>query len=352
VRVRDHPQSAGALARRLGRAGERSFVGRGGERELLAGALTADEPAFAVLFLHGPGGIGKTALLQRLALDAEAAGALAVAVDGRTIAGSPADFTAAVARQLGLAADEDPVPVLADGPRLLLLLDTFEQCAGLQGWLRQEFLPRLPADALTVVAGREPPEAGWRFDPVWQDVLRVVALRNLPPGDAGALLAARGVPDAAHERLLAFAGGHPLALCLVAELFRRGGDQLKLPGHDPGAPDVVQALLERFVDEAPSPRHRAALEVCAHARVTTKSLLRAVLDDQPPVSCSAGCGGAPSSKRGRRASTRTTWPGTSSTPNCAGAIRTATSSCTTGSGSTWSPVRRPRTATGGGTGGT
>jgi hypothetical protein len=277
VRVRGRTQQLGPLAGRLGRAGERSFVGRSAERELLAQALAADDPPFAVLFLHGPGGIGKTALLRRLCLDAETAGAVVVLVDGRSVAAVPAEFTAAVAAQLGLPPGEDPLPVLREGPRPVLVVDTFEQCSGLQTWLRQDFLPRLPDDAITVVAGREPPDDAWRFDPLWQDALRVVALRNLPPDDAGALLAARGVPEDAHERVLAFAGGHPLALCLVAEVSQGGG------GPDaslrPGTPDVIRVLLERFADEAPSPRHRAALEVSAHARVTTESLLRAVLGD-------------------------------------------------------------------------
>ena len=277
VRVRDRAATAGALAGRLSRAGERSFVGRRGERELVAAALAEDPAGFAVLCLHGPGGIGKTALLRRMCLDAEEAGALPVLVDGRAIAPSPSGFTAAVATQLGLAADDDPVAALHDGPRPLLVVDTFERCSGLQGWLREEFLPRLPASALTVIAGREPPEDAWRFDPAWQDVLRVVALRNLSPGDAGILLTARGVPEEVHERALGFAGGHPLALCLVAEVFRGGTDTEALLQR--GASDVVRVLLERFVDEAPSARHRTALEVCAHVRVTTESLLRAVLDD-------------------------------------------------------------------------
>jgi hypothetical protein len=277
VRLREHPAPSGALAGRLGRAGERSFVGRAGERELVAAGLAADEPPFAVLFLHGPGGIGKSALLRRLSLDAEAAGALAVVVDGRTVGGTPAAFTAALAAQLGLARGDDPLAVLSDGPRLVLLVDTFEQCSGLQRWLREDFLPRLPASAVTVIAGREPPEDGWRLDPAWQDMLRVVALRNLPPDDAGLLLAARGVPEEAHARVLSFTGGHPLALCLVAELVRERGDRDAVLR--PGAPDVVRALLERFVDDVPSPRHRESLEVCAHVRVTTESLLRTVLDD-------------------------------------------------------------------------
>ena len=277
MRLREHPTTSGALAGRLGRVAERSFVGRGGERELAAAALAADEPPFAVLFLHGPGGIGKTALLRRLCLDAEAAGALAVLVDGRTVAGSPAGFTAALAAALGLAPGHDPVPELGDGPRLVLVLDTFERCSALQAWLREDFLPRLPASAMIVIAGREPPEDAWRLDPAWQDMLRVVALRNLPPDDAGLLLSARGVPAEAHARVLAFTGGHPLALCLIAELVRERGDPDAVLRT--GAPDVVRALLERFVDDVPSPRHRAALEVCAHVRVTTESLLRAVLDD-------------------------------------------------------------------------
>jgi hypothetical protein len=279
VRVRDRTAGAGALAGRLWRAGERSFVGRAGERGLVASALTGDPSGFAVLFLHGPGGIGKTALLRRMCGDAEAAGARTVWVDGRSIPRSSAGFLDTVAAQLGLPPGEDPVPHLCAGPTPLLLVDTFELCAPLQGWLREEFLPRLPEAAVTVIAGRDPPENAWRLDPGWQDLLRVVALRNLPPADAGLLLSLRGVPEEVHAQVLSFAGGHPLALCLVAELYRSGGDGLALPGL--AVPDVVRELIERFVDEAPSPRHRAALEVCAHARVTTESLLRAALGGDP-----------------------------------------------------------------------
>ena len=249
-------------------------MGRDAERELVAAALAGD-PDFAVLFFHGPGGIGKTALLRRIALDVEATGGTAVLVDARTIEPSPAGFLAALGEQLDLPADEDPVPALRDAGRLLLLVDTFERCSGLQGWLRERFLPRLPADALTVVAGRQPPEAAWRLDPSWQELLRVVALRNLPPDDAGRLLAARGVPAHQREEGMRFAGGHPLALCLVAEMATADGGSVALPAQ--GAPDLLGVLLERIVDEAPSPRHRAALDVLAHARVTTESLLRAVL---------------------------------------------------------------------------
>ena len=42
-------------------------------------------------------------------------------------------------------------------------------------------------------------------------------------------------------------------------------------------PDLVRALLSRLVDQAPSSRHRAALQISAHAAVTTEPVLRAAL---------------------------------------------------------------------------
>lgn len=44
-------------------------------------------------------------------------------------------------------------------------------------------------------------------------------------------------------------------------------------------PDLVAALLRRLVDQAPTGRHRAALQVSAHAPITTEPVLRAVLAD-------------------------------------------------------------------------
>ena len=41
---------------------------------------------------------------------------------------------------------------------------------------------------------------------------------------------------------------------------------------------MVRVLLDRFVQHAPSPRHRWALEACAHARVMTEEVLAAALD--------------------------------------------------------------------------
>jgi hypothetical protein len=56
-------------------------VGRERERAVLLEVLEADGPL--VVFVHGPGGIGKSVLLGRFGADAEAAGVALVRLDCR-----------------------------------------------------------------------------------------------------------------------------------------------------------------------------------------------------------------------------------------------------------------------------
>ncbi|POM23298.1 hypothetical protein BTM25_44510 [Actinomadura rubteroloni] len=253
----------GTIAARLERARARRFVGRSAESALLRDALRAAEPGFAVLYVHGPGGVGKTALLGELARVARDAGAVPVRVDGRATGPSPEAF-AASARPAGQG-------------RTVLFIDTYEAILPLDGWIRETLIPGLPADALVVIAGRTPPPPGWSVNPGWRDLLRVVRLDNLDAEEIRDYAAAAGAPPGVHERLAAVTHGHPLALTLLTDILRR----------DPGAgcdlagsPDVVDRLTECFLADAPSPRHRRALQAAAHARFTTEPLLRAALDGE------------------------------------------------------------------------
>jgi hypothetical protein len=266
------PASA-TLAGRLAAARRGAFVGRASELDLFRAALT-DEPApFAVLFLHGPGGIGKSALVRRLGDEAVAEGHLVITLDGRE-AGSPASFVSALAVALGVPAGHDPVPTFPRDPPVVLLVDAFEATVGLDRWLREDLLPRLPDGTRVVLAGRDPPSPGWREDPGWNELLRVVALRNLAPDDARGLLSSRGLPPERHDQVLRLTGGHPLALALVADVVAQTG---RVPAAHEQVPDVVAALADRFLADTPSRQHRDALHVCAHARHTTPALLEAAL---------------------------------------------------------------------------
>ncbi|QIX51281.1 ATP-binding protein [Rhodococcus sp. DMU1] len=248
----------------------RRFVGRSAELELVRAALDSPRPPFSVLYLYGPGGIGKTSLLDEVADLAVGAGSVLVRLDGRDLVPAPAAVLASLAEHLDLDADRIAT---ASGQRLVMVIDTYEALAPIDGWIRRDLLPRLPDSAVTVIAGRSPPSPQWRSDLAWGDLLRVVSMRNLAPRESVDYLRAVGVRDELHDRLCRVAHGHPLALSLLADAVLRGGRA----DADPLSPDLVGTLLRRFVDEEPGTVHRRALEVCALARVTTESLLRDAL---------------------------------------------------------------------------
>ncbi|MEV4067923.1 ATP-binding protein, partial [Nonomuraea dietziae] len=177
------------LGRRLQAARDRAFVGREEELAVFDAALRG---GCSVVYVYGPGGVGKSTLLRRFAEHAAAIGRSVTTVDGHTLEPVPASFEAEAASVLG---DEGAV----------LLIDTFERVQGLEGWLRERFLPRLPVGAVVVVAGRVPPDLMWEADPAWAGALRVLPLRDLRPAEAEALLDARGVSDELRGPLLAFA---------------------------------------------------------------------------------------------------------------------------------------------------
>lgn len=251
----------------------RCFVGREAELELVRATLEAREPSFSVLWISGPGGIGKSSLLTAVAEQAAQSGALSIVrLDGRNLAPSPREILDALHGALGGSPGTGCEP--SRDRRLILLIDAYERLSALDGWIRTGLLPGLPADTLTIVAARELPGPDWRSDPAWRGLLRVVALRNLGPEESRRYLTACGVDAAVHERLVAVTHGHPLGLSLLADVVVAGGE---VPV-EPLAPDLVATLLRRFVDVVPIGERRSALEACALSRVTTEALLRDGLD--------------------------------------------------------------------------
>lgn len=245
------------------------FVGRETELALLRDALAGRPGAASVFYVHGPGGIGKTALMRQYANDARAAGRPVIHVDGRALSAAPEALEKAAA-------------AVVHTPGALLLIDTFEYCQSLENWLREEFLPSLADDVLVVVAGRHAPDVTWSADPGWAGLLKVVALDDLSASEAETFLERRGVGPAHRRPLLAFASGHPLALTLAAHVARTESVDLPASGSWRPAPEVVASLLRQILGNLPGPRHRLALEVCSQAHLTTETLLRAVVGDDAP----------------------------------------------------------------------
>jgi hypothetical protein len=265
------------LADRLSAARHCRFVGRTAELAFFDSLITSGESPVAVLYVFGPGGVGKTALLHEFARLCEQAAVAAAYLDGCSIEPVPKAFMTALQSALGLATDEPPLAFLASRPgRFVLLIDAYEALASLDDWFRDTFLPQLPGNVFVVLASGEPPAAAWQADVGWESLLRIMPLRNLSPDESQIFLSQHPIPSEQHPAILSFTHGHPLALVLVADLYaqRPGpvGDFQPTAAHE-----VIKALLEHLVQRVPSPAHRTALEACAMVRVMTEPLLAAML---------------------------------------------------------------------------
>ncbi len=188
-------------------------------------------------------------------------------VDGRGVPATRPALTEALGDLLSTADVGDE-----NTPRVLMI-DAFERLVPLEHGIRTELLPGLPAGTVTVIASRVPPSPEWRADNAWMDLLRVVSLRNLAPADSGDYLRRMGVVGEVADQVVRTTHGHPFALALLADIVVRGGSV----SVEPLPPDLLRALVDRFLDVVPTKSHRQALGVCSIARITTQSMLRDVM---------------------------------------------------------------------------
>jgi hypothetical protein len=262
------------LESRLNRARRNRFVGREAEIALIRALIIDPAPETAVIWIWGPGGVGKSSLLDILVTEAIGAGVTPVRIDARDVERSPEGLRSAIRTRLGIDESESIEEAFAAESRCVLLIDTYEWLApAVDEWMRETFLPGLPESTFVVLAGRDRPADAWRSDSGWASLMRVMPLRNLRPDEAERLLRQRQIDPGRFQALIALSHGHPLALSLLVELERIGG----VPETMRQDPNLVRTLLERFIQEIPADPHRLALEVCAHARITTEALLREVL---------------------------------------------------------------------------
>lgn len=267
-----------SIADRLRQRSDAHVFGREAELAQFRQSLAFDPPPVNVFLVHGVGGVGKTTLLDRMQGLAAQAGLACVRLDGRDLEPSAYGVLQGLGTALGLAPATAQLQQVLDAwrqqPRRLLLIDAFEHLAPLEAWLRQHLLAALPQHSLVVLAGRMPPDDFWRTDPAWRSGTCVMALRNLAPQACDEALAHRGLNAAQREAVIRLTYGHPLALMLLADVIESQG---AVP--DTLGTDVIRRLTECFAAQAPSALHREALELCAHARVTTEDLLAKLVDE-------------------------------------------------------------------------
>lgn len=229
-----------------------SFVGRGTELDLFERVLGGEDRA-RIVFVHGPGGIGKSTLVREVVRRARRRDYAAIWVDGREIAPFPQQI-------------ENMVAEITEARPAIVVFDSYELIASLDGSLRDVIVPDLPDATVVVFASRQPPARGW-FEGGWATLVRSISIGPLDRQDAVRLATAHGASVADVDELVDRSHGSPLALVAGAE----------------SGPDGSVALLaERLLGDEVDPSRYRTLGVAALARVTTPEMLADVLGDGDP----------------------------------------------------------------------
>ena len=216
---------------------------------------------------------------RRSSSDARAGGAVVVSLDGGAVEPTPRGFLAALSSATGgdLESAEERSPGSPGLGRLVVLtVDRYEVLRPIDLWLQQDVVPALPDNVRLVVAGREPPMAGWPM--ALGRRFRGLPLGNLPRAEAEVLLRRDGVTGDDIERINWLARGHPLSLRMAAAAL------VARPARDHDATTVtaiVDELTELYLAGL-DPATREALDAASVVRRPTISLLAAMLPDAAP----------------------------------------------------------------------
>lgn len=259
----------------LAKPGPPRIIGRSAE---LASLLTLTEPSpdAKVHFIHGIGGTGKSTLLDAFAPAAAGRGAAVYRIDCRGVEPTEQGFVGALRGALSLKAgalEQVAAHLAAQDGIAIIILDTYEVFRLLDTWLRQVFVPALPANARVILAGRDAPAFAWFTETGPVTMCSPLALRALTATEAAELLEARGVGREHVERIVRFAKGHPLSLVLAAAAMNGQ------PAIDFGAiaeHRVIEELTRYFLDGIDHDEREALLASSVVRRVT-RSLLQAML---------------------------------------------------------------------------
>jgi hypothetical protein len=230
------------------------FSGRDAELAMVRELLDADGER-RLLYVHGSGGIGKSALLRATARVARAAGYEVVTHDARTLP-----------RELGPLVER--VMAGADARRCIVI-DEVDALGAVLRPLRDTLLDSLDDATRIVVAGRGTPDPSWHDDGL-PGIVIDLHLRPLTDEHAAALLVASGVVDEVRQSdILAWAQGSPLALTVAAAV----------PAGTPGSmeAELEGRLTAWLAGQSMLDVDPAVLDVAALVRTVDARLIAAAL---------------------------------------------------------------------------
>src|SRR5215468_6473901 len=256
------------------RHGRRStLAGRNAELRLLRQVTAVGGPV--VVYVHGPAGIGKTALISALDACLEDEGVRRLHIAAGAVEPTPTAILTALGKVLdheGRTVAELATALAGEKGVTVIMVDDVDTWRLAASWLRADLLPALPASMRFVFAGNVPPPPAWsiEYGPYFLDI----KLGALPRAESDAAVAAAGLSAEMAERIWLLSGGHPLGLRMAIHAARTGS-----LGTARDAGELANAILHAFGDSS----LRRAVEACAIVRRANRALMSAILEAAEPI---------------------------------------------------------------------
>jgi len=250
-----------------------TLAGRDAELGLLRQVTAPGGPIVA--YVHGPAGIGKTALISALDACLEDEGIRRLHVAAGAVEPTPT----AILTALGRAIDQEARTVaelakaLANVKNLtVVMVDDVDTWRLAVSWLRSDLLPALPASTRLVLAGNVTPPPAWSIQ--YGQYFIDIKLGALPRADSDAAVTAAGLSAEMAERIWLLSGGHPLGLRMAIHAARTGS-----LGTARDAGELANAILHAIGDSD----LRRAVEACAIVRRANRAIMSAILKAEEPI---------------------------------------------------------------------
>jgi hypothetical protein len=265
--------TAATIAELIRQGRRATLAGRDAELRLLRQVTAPGGPV--VVYVHGPAGIGKTALISALDTCLEDERVRRLHIAAGAVEPTPTAILTAFGGVLGqeirtvaelaavLGSIEDVTVVMIDD------VDTWRLAAS---WLRVDLLPALPESTRFVLAGAVPPPPAWSTE--YGRYFLDIKLGALPRMESDAAVAAADLSAETAERIWQLSGGHPLGLRMAIHAARAGS-----LGTTRDAGKLANAILQAIGDSD----LRRAVEACAIVRRANRSLVSAILEVEQPI---------------------------------------------------------------------
>ncbi|PRX71669.1 AAA ATPase-like protein [Cohnella sp. SGD-V74] len=217
----------------LNQAQRSTFIGRKTELEALDRLQEADHRSWKILNLHGLSGIGKTTVLRMFAERTSIGRCLYVpGHDGHP---SPAAFVQCLLRELepadrvlfeqGERSQADLIQELngslmrraEEAGGIVVLLDEFEQWVGIEGWIREEWIPSLSPSVKLCIVTRNALGAEWSKGG-WNRLIDRLEMKPFTTAEVRGFAEKHGLTEPESVRVLyRLSGGIPLSLSIACD---------------------------------------------------------------------------------------------------------------------------------------